>query len=186
MAVVDTTLIRIWYAFNADDAKDENTYIDQQRPDIGKRMTKYYSDFLFRSDSLIGIWKESHPGARSVPRFLGNGGKNIHRPYPPWADELVGMYFSGRRQNMTLYKGNNSGDDVSRELSSHYSSINFTLSFLPHECGGRFRGQRAEIRCRLELRPRGGTALFRQVRESARRTTVTNGSDNTSTARSYP
>ena len=73
MAVVDTPLIRIWYAFNADDAKDENTYIDQQRPDIGKRMTKYYSDFLFRSDSLIGIWRESHPGARSVPRFLGNG-----------------------------------------------------------------------------------------------------------------
>ena len=31
---------------------------------------------------------------------------------------------------MTLYKGNNSGDDVSRELSSHYSSIN-SVSLYP-------------------------------------------------------
>ena len=76
MAVVDTTRIRVWYAFNADDVKDENTYIDHQRLDIGKRVTKYYSEFLFRSDSLIVEWKKAHPGAEAVPGFLGNGGKN--------------------------------------------------------------------------------------------------------------
>jgi GLPGLI family protein len=75
MAVVDTTRIRVWYAFNADDVKDENTYIDHQRLDIGKRVTKYYSEFLFRSDSLIVEWKKAHPGAEAVPGFLGNGGK---------------------------------------------------------------------------------------------------------------
>ena len=75
MTVVDTTRIRVWYAFNADNVKDVNTYIDQQRLDIGKRVNKYYSDFLFRSDSLIGAWAKSHPGSRSAPRFLGNGGK---------------------------------------------------------------------------------------------------------------
>ena len=75
MNIIDTTRIRVWYAFNADDVKNVNTYIDQQRLDIGKRVNKYYSDFLFRSDSLIGAWTKSHPGSRSAPRFLGNGGK---------------------------------------------------------------------------------------------------------------
>ncbi|MBQ8737226.1 MAG: hypothetical protein IJY78_05315 [Bacteroidaceae bacterium] len=41
-----------------------------------------------------------------------------------WTAELVGMHFAKTRQNMTLYKGNNTGDDVSKELTSHYSSIN--------------------------------------------------------------
>lgn len=75
MTVIDTTRIRVWYAFNADNVKDVNTYIDHQRLDIGKRVTKYYSDFLFRSDSLVALWHKSHPGAQSVPIRLGNGGK---------------------------------------------------------------------------------------------------------------
>jgi GLPGLI family protein len=79
MTVVDTTCICVWYAFNADNVKDVNTYIDQQRLDIGKRVTKYYSDFLFRSDSLIDAWKKTHTGARTVPRFFGNGGKKPDR-----------------------------------------------------------------------------------------------------------
>lgn len=79
MAVIDTTRIRVWYAFNADNVKDVNTYIDQQRLDIGKYVTKYYSDFLFRSDSLIEAWAKSHPGSRTAPRFLGNGGKKPDR-----------------------------------------------------------------------------------------------------------
>ncbi|MCQ2197693.1 MAG: hypothetical protein MJZ60_09260 [Bacteroidaceae bacterium] len=41
-----------------------------------------------------------------------------------WTAELVGMYFAKTRQNMTLYKGNNTGDDVSKELTEHYSGIN--------------------------------------------------------------
>ena len=76
MNVVDTTRIRVWYAFNADDVKKVNTYIDQQRLDIGKHLMKYYSDFLFCSDSVISNWSKTHPGARSVPRFHGNGGKD--------------------------------------------------------------------------------------------------------------
>jgi GLPGLI family protein len=77
ITVVDTTRIRVWYAFNADNVKDVNTYIDQQRLDIGKRVTKYYSDFLFRSDSLLAVWSKAHPGARTVPNSftMSNGGK---------------------------------------------------------------------------------------------------------------
>lgn len=77
MTVVDTTRIRVWYAFNADNVKDVNTYIDQQRLDIGKRLTKIYSDFLFCSDSLLAAWSKSHPCARTVPNpfTMSNGGK---------------------------------------------------------------------------------------------------------------
>lgn len=56
-------------------------------------------------------------------RPLSDGTATIGRN-PLWTAELVGMYFAERRQNMTLYKGNNTGDDVSQELTSHYSNIN--------------------------------------------------------------
>lgn len=56
-------------------------------------------------------------------RPLSDGMTAIGRN-PLWTAEIVGMYFSGTRQNMTLYKGNNTGDDVSQELQSHYSAIN--------------------------------------------------------------
>ena len=49
---------------------------------------------------------------------------------PLWTAEVVGMYFAKHRQNMTLYKGNNTGDDVSAELTQHYSGIN-SVSLYP-------------------------------------------------------
>lgn len=92
MTVVDTTRIRVWYAFNADDVKKVNTYIDQQRLDIGKHLMKYYSDFLFCSDSVIANWSKTHPGARSVPRFHGNGGQKPDR----WSEyEYSDLFISG-------------------------------------------------------------------------------------------
>ena len=92
MNVVDTTRIRVWYAFNADDVKKVNTYIDQQRLDIGKHLMKYYSDFLFCSDSVISNWSKTHPGARSVPRFHGNGGKDSDT----WSEyEYSDLFISG-------------------------------------------------------------------------------------------
>ena len=71
--------------------------------------------------------KDSAKGTIAVNTMLGGGvqqpgGAIGHNPL--WTAEAVGMYFSGQRQNMTLYKGNNTGDDVSRELTQHYSSIN--------------------------------------------------------------
>ena len=71
--------------------------------------------------------KDSAKGTVAVNSMLGGG---VQQPggsigsNPLWTAEAVGMYFSKQRQNMTLYKGNNTGDDVSRELTQHYSSIN--------------------------------------------------------------
>ena len=80
-------------------------------------------------NAMGGIGGQQSGGWGLTSRPLSTWGASIGRN-PLWAGELVGMYFSGRRQNMTLYKGNNSGDDVSRELSSHYSSIN-SVSLYP-------------------------------------------------------
>ena len=100
MNVVDTTRIRVWYAFNADDVKKVNTYIDQQRLDIGKHLMKYYSDFLFCSDSVISNWSKTHPGARSVPRFHGNGGKDSDT----WSEyEYSDIFISGGETDRIRY-----------------------------------------------------------------------------------
>lgn len=58
-------------------------------------------------------------GSRSLDRDNAIIGQN-----PLWTGELVGMFFTRTRQNMTLYKSNNTGDDVSKELTEHYSGIN--------------------------------------------------------------
>lgn len=98
MTAVDTTRLRVVYAFNAGDVKNENTYMDMQRLDVGRRVTKYYSDFLFRSDSLIEAWIKEHPAAGSVPRFIGNGGKKKDT----WSEyEYSDLFVSGGE--MTVY-----------------------------------------------------------------------------------
>ena len=84
--------------------------------------------------------KDSAKGTVAINTMLGGGGQQsggwgigsqslsggqatIGRN-PLWTAEVVGMYFAKSRQNMTLYKGNNTGDDVSAELTQHYSGIN--------------------------------------------------------------
>ena len=69
-----------------------------------------------------GGWQQSGPwriGSRPL-----TDGQTVIGSNPLWTAEVVGMYFAKKRQNMTLYKGNNTGDDVSRELTEHYSNIN--------------------------------------------------------------
>ncbi len=62
-----------------------------------------------------GDW---HLGSRSVTDGKAAIGQN-----PLWTGEVVLMYFAKRRQNMTLYKGCNTGDDVSKELTQHQSEV---------------------------------------------------------------
>lgn len=84
--------------------------------------------------------KDSAKGTVAINTMLGAGGqqaggwgggcrplddgKNTIGQNPLWTAELVGMYFAKTRQNMTIYKGNNTGDDVSKELTEHYSGVN--------------------------------------------------------------
>ncbi len=74
-------------------------------------------------NTMLGGGGQTGGGWGLGSRPLSDGQAAIGRN-PLWTAEIVGMYFAKRRQNMTLYKGNNSGDDVSKELTSHYSGIN--------------------------------------------------------------
>ena len=75
ISTIDSTHLRVWYALNADSIADMNTYIDFQRLDVGDSIAKYYSWFVYNSDSLLRDWHYKHPKARSIPKWLGPGGK---------------------------------------------------------------------------------------------------------------
>lgn len=74
-------------------------------------------------NSMLGAGGQAAGGWGFGSHPLTDGNTAIGRN-PLWTAELVGMYFAKKRQNMSLYKGNNTGDDVSKELTSHYSGIN--------------------------------------------------------------
>lgn len=81
----------------------------------------------FTNDVAINLQlKEPAKGTVSLSTMLGLGVQQAQTigNNPLWTAEVVGMYFAKQRQNMTLYKGNNAGNDVSKELTSHYSAIN--------------------------------------------------------------
>ena len=80
-------------------------------------------------NTMLGGGVQQTGGWHIGSRPLTDGNSAIGQN-PLWTAEVVGMYFAKRRQNMTLYKGNNMGDDVSKELTQHYSSIN-SVSLYP-------------------------------------------------------
>lgn len=108
---------------------------------------KMLQDKELSDDVAINLkLKNSAKGTVAINTMLGGGAQQAggwhigKRPLtdsqaaigqsPLWTAEMVGMYFAKRRQNMTLYKGNNTGDDVSKELTQHYSSVN-SVSLYP-------------------------------------------------------
>ena len=57
--VIDTAHVRVLYALNAKDIKDEDTYIDLGKLEVGKRVKKYSSEFLNLSDQEVLKWKKA-------------------------------------------------------------------------------------------------------------------------------
>lgn len=77
---------------------------------------KALRDKLPTSDVAINLkLKDSAKGTLSIVGLIGGG-------YQPvlWNAEFSAMYFGKKRQNMTIYKGNNSGDNVASEFRTHY------------------------------------------------------------------
>lgn len=75
--VFDTACIRVWYALNAQDINDENTYIDWQVLEIGRRSNKYYSYFVWESDSLCTVDSRTNRSGRYSCKLLPRG-RNGH------------------------------------------------------------------------------------------------------------
>jgi hypothetical protein len=61
--------------------------------------------------------KDSAKGTITANGLLGAGASPLLL-----TGEITGMYFAKGKQNITTYKGNNTGDDVSRDLNSFYSN----------------------------------------------------------------
>ena len=71
---IDKAEVTVYYAFNADNIKDENTYIDLGWLQVGKQYTKYASYFMAVSDSTYKEIKKQYAGQSSIP-MQKNGGK---------------------------------------------------------------------------------------------------------------
>ena len=84
MEVLDTTQLRVRYAFCAEKIGDPKTYIDLQRLDVGRRVVKYYSEFVYQSDSLRTLYAKKHPGAQAVPSWMGVQS----RLYDQWSEDM--------------------------------------------------------------------------------------------------
>ena len=82
MEVLDTTQVRVRYAFCAERIDDPKTYIDLQRLDVGQRVVKYYSEFVYQSDSLRTKYAKEHPNAQAAPSWMGV----MSRDYDQWSE----------------------------------------------------------------------------------------------------
>jgi hypothetical protein len=77
---------------------------------------KALKDRVFSDNAAINLkLKDKAKGTLSINALAGAG-------YEPilWQAELVAMYFAQIMQNMSTYKGNNSGYDVAGEFRTHY------------------------------------------------------------------
>ncbi len=105
---------RYGIATNNIDAKDVSTVqvLENHQP------IKALKDKEMSEDAAINLkLKDSAKGTIIANAQLGLGGSPLL-----WNNELTGMYIAKKLQNITIYKGNNSGDDVTRELTSFYSN----------------------------------------------------------------
>lgn len=112
--VVGQAQLEVQYAFNATDVKNQNTYIDLHCLLVGKDgLSKQYSRFLERSDSLYDAYLKAHPNAEGVPSnsftlgrngeywseyqyteiFTENGVQTLYS-WMPWAMEKYNAYYT--------------------------------------------------------------------------------------------
>jgi GLPGLI family protein len=95
MQTVDSGNIRVWYALNAVDINKSETYDDLQRLEVGVLFSKYYSHFVYNSDSLWTDWRKKHPDARSSPTRMGEWGKG-----GMWSEYYYSEYFKDFSRNV--------------------------------------------------------------------------------------
>ena len=73
--VIDTANVRVLYALNAKDIKDENTYVDLGKLEVGKCVKKYSSEFVDLSDVEAVKWKKETGHTGYVPKSFWMGGR---------------------------------------------------------------------------------------------------------------
>lgn len=92
---------------------------------------KALKDLEFSEAAAINLkLKDSAKGIFNLIAQLGSGAdKNLL-----WENELIGTYFTRKRQHFITYKSNNNGNDLAKELKSHtYEVPQATSQFIQME-----------------------------------------------------
>jgi GLPGLI family protein len=103
MVTVDSGTIRVLYALNATDMNDPKTYFDLQRLELGINSSKYYSYFVYNSDSLSTEWRKKRPNAQSAPVIMG--------------------LLEGQNNDWNEYRWSEYFKDFSKNLLSEYTRV---------------------------------------------------------------
>ncbi len=122
--VVGEAQVEVQYAWNATDLGDPNTYLDLHVLRAGKELSKHYSRFLERADSLYDAYLKANPHAEGVPSSAFTSGRegNYWSEYQyteifteqgvqtlyawmPWAMERYNAYYTEplAQQQWTLH-----------------------------------------------------------------------------------
>lgn len=88
LSIIDSGRVRLLFALNAIDIMDHTTYDDLQILEIGESISKYYSFFIFNSDSLVTDFRLKNPNAGSIPTRMGVRGKDVS-----WSEYYYSEYF---------------------------------------------------------------------------------------------
>jgi GLPGLI family protein len=96
MNVVDSGNIKIFYALNATDISKPETYDDLQCLEIGSHLSKYFSYYVYKNDSLLTDWKRKNPNiqGKNNPMQLGIKGK-----LEGWTEYIYSEYFKDFSKN---------------------------------------------------------------------------------------
>ena len=144
---IDTANVRVLYALNAKDIKDEDTYIDLGKLEVGKRVKKYSSEFIHLSDQEAIKWKKEKGYKGYAPKSFWIGGRKDLREN--WSELVYSDY---------IIRGNELKEYASfplvaeRENSSYteqwplmqWTLANDSQTILGHRCQKatcRFRGR---------------------------------------------
>ena len=133
--VVDTAAVRVLYALNAKDINDENTYLDLGKLEVGRRMNKYSSEFVYTSDLEIAKWKQEKGYSGYVPKtFFIRGEKTDN-----WSELVYSDYFiEGNSLTewacMPLYAEKDNGRYTEEWPLMQWTLQDSTQTILSHQC----------------------------------------------------
>ena len=133
--VVDTATVRVLYALNAKDIKDEDTYLDLGKLEVGGRMSKYSSEFVYTSDLEVAKWKKEKGHQGYVPKTFFIRGENTEN----WSELVYSDYFiEGNRLTewacMPLYAEKDNGRYTEQWPLMQWSLQDSTQAILGHRC----------------------------------------------------
>ena len=164
--VIDKANIRVLYALNAKDIKDENTYIDLGKLEVGKNVRKYSSEFLAISDKKIKEWMKENKHRGPAPKTWFMGGQKEH--YDHWS-ELVYSDYIIRGNKLTeyscfpLYAERENGQYTEEWPLMKWELVDEHQTILGHKCQKatcRFRGRDFEAWFATSVPVKGGPWKF--------------------------